>query len=176
MKKPIAYILVGLPGSGKSSYLSNELRDVVEIAFVYSTDDYIEMVASEQGKTYNDVFSSKLMKEAEKYLEKRLKKAIEKRQDIIWDQTNLGQKKRQKIIQKLKGTHILRCIYFPITLEDFNEWQDRLENREGKKISRKIIMQMVESMNVPELEEGYNEIRYIHTFGTSPSNREWDKN
>lgn len=156
------YIFVGLPASGKSTYLD---RIFEEGMFVYSTDQYLEKKAAKKGKTYEDVFSDYIDK-ATKQANKDLAVAIENGLDIIWDQTNLGKNKRQRLIQRFKQHgYVIVCIYFPIYVQDHAEWVDRLYSREGKTISNDVILSMIDHMDVPDISEGFSEIRYIHTFG-----------
>jgi adenylate kinase len=90
--------MVGLPGLGKSTLLNfvdnPEFGDTV---FVYSTDRYIENAADRLGKTYDDVFEE-YVGSATKYMNDALNRAIKDGVDVYWDQTNLGVKKRAKII------------------------------------------------------------------------------
>ena len=48
------YMLVGVPASGKSTWVSNQKFEDVIIA---SSDAYIDTVAAKSGKTYNEVRS-----------------------------------------------------------------------------------------------------------------------
>lgn len=55
------YVMVGLPGSGKSTFLNfvddPEFGDTV---FVYSTDRFIEDAARHVGSTYNQMFKDNI--------------------------------------------------------------------------------------------------------------------
>ena len=55
MNKPKLYILIGVPGSGKSSWVANQMFDWNRTV-VASSDGHIERHAKSIGKTYNDVF------------------------------------------------------------------------------------------------------------------------
>ena len=67
MERPILYMLVGLPGSGKTTWLANQ-KDIHNY-IILSTDKYIEMTAKCLDKTYNDVFF-KCIKKPRKFLNK----------------------------------------------------------------------------------------------------------
>lgn len=58
MSNPVLWMLVGVPGSGKSTWIEN--ADLEEgrgrDTTVLSTDYFIECVAAIHGKTYNEVF------------------------------------------------------------------------------------------------------------------------
>lgn len=49
-------VLVGLPGSGKSTFVRNVFGDDPSGVFIYSTDDYIEEYAANRSMTYNEAF------------------------------------------------------------------------------------------------------------------------
>ena len=51
---PKLYVLVGVPGSGKSTWVANQqwTEDCARV----STDEYVEMYAQSVGKTYTEVF------------------------------------------------------------------------------------------------------------------------
>ena len=51
---PVAYILIGLPGSGKSTWIRN--NQTKDDFVVISSDDEIEKYAKSQSKTYSEVF------------------------------------------------------------------------------------------------------------------------
>ena len=166
MIKKTAYILVGLPASGKSTYIKNQ-GFFGDDAFIYSTDDAIQKKAKKAGKTYDDVFTNEI-DNATKKANKGLQKALEYgRPNIICDQTNLGKKKRSRLIARFKQyKYRVVCVYFPIYYRDNSEWIDRLYSREGKTIPNEVVLKMIDGMNVPDIGEGFHEIRYIHTFGS----------
>ena len=100
MSAPVCTVMVGLPASGKSTRVSDMTRMDPDL-FVYSTDNYIEKCAKQNGQTYNEAFAE-FIEPATKYMNEMLDVAIRSKQDIIWDQTNLGVGKRRKIINRMK--------------------------------------------------------------------------
>src|SRR6185312_9105568 len=87
-------MLVGLPGCGKSTYRKPHAMDFI------SSDHFIEEYAQAAGKTYGEVFSV-FAKQAEVLMYAHMEDLLrnETRQ-IVWDQTNLNAKTRQKKLQK----------------------------------------------------------------------------
>ena len=155
-------VLVGLPGSGKSTYLKSVLK---EDDFVYSTDDYIESVANSLGKTYNDLFQSHF-KEANSFMNSALVEAISKDYDVFWDQTNMTSKKRISIVRKFPRSYETHCVVFelPKTPENWNELEKRLDSRIGKIIPPTVINSMYDSYDIPSLSEGFDTIEFIDSF------------
>lgn len=149
---PILYVLVGVPGAGKSTYIKNHLKGVI-----LSTDDYIEKIASETGKTYNEVFSKETMREAISELNSNLSKAIFNKENIIWDQTNLSVKKRASILAEFKGTDYEKiAVVFPTPNEE--EWKRRLNSRPGKTIPIHVLNSMAKSLEYPTIAEGFDRV------------------
>lgn len=95
IKHPVCFVMVGVPASGKST-LVEVFKKTSPDAYVASTDNYIEQLAKERGLSYNEVFESAI-KPAGMGMQLGVKDAVEKGQDIIWDQTNINRKSRAKI-------------------------------------------------------------------------------
>ena len=151
------YMLIGLPGTGKSTYLRNF---PTTNAVVLSTDDFIEMTAAKQNKTYSEVFSNDLMKKAEKNLHENLKKAISLDLDIIWDQTNLTPNARKKKLAEIPAHYKKVAIYLYCDEEIRKE---RVASRVGKEIPDFVIQNMLKTFSPPTLYEGFDFIYSVNT-------------
>jgi predicted ABC-type ATPase len=167
MSQPICYVMVGLPGLGKSTIVNGMYKDAD--TFVYSTDDILERIAEHLGKTYNDVFE-KHIKSAQAEADIALAQAIKECKDIIWDQTNLGAGKRKKIINRMKqvGYQVrCECIIPPEAgwIDDQKVWAYRLANRPGKTIPQNILTNMIESFTLPTVAEGFDMITFYNMHG-----------
>ena len=82
---PKCYQLVGVPGSGKTTWINNQdwTRDCAYI----STDRLVEEYAAAEGKTYSEVFNE-YMPRAVELMAQEVIVAREAGRDIIWDQTS----------------------------------------------------------------------------------------
>jgi predicted ABC-type ATPase len=164
--------MVGLPGLGKSTIANFGLGvyDRIEMpVFVYSTDNILERIANQLGKTYNDVFERHI-KSATAEADIDLAYAIKERQDIIFDQTNLGVGKRRKIINRMKqaGYQVrCDCIVPPEEghFSDLKDWKYRLANRPGKTIPDEVLSNMYKSFVMPTIEEGFDMITFYNMHG-----------
>lgn len=149
---PTAYILVGVPGSGKSTWIKNQnwARNCVTA----STDNYIEAVAKRVGKTYSEVFDAH-MSDAVEDMASVVVAAREAGRDIIWDQTSTTVNSRKKKFKMLPGYKMI-AVVFKTPEED--EWKRRLDSRPGKHIPDHVLKSMSENFEMPTLEEGFHEI------------------
>lgn len=145
------YVLVGVPGSGKSTWINNQ--EWANDCVIVSTDDFVEDYAKEVGSTYNDVFED-YMPTAVKLMADRVVRAREAGKDIIWDQTSVTVKSRKKKFHMLPNyEHI--AVVFP-TPEP--EEHARRLNRPGKHIPAGVLASMINTFEMPTEEEGYKEI------------------
>jgi predicted kinase len=166
MSNPVCTVMVGLPALGKSTFISSLKTDE---NWIYSTDMFIDAVAEDNGITYSEAFASNIQS-ATDFNEQKLKTMILLQRDVIWDQTNLGQGKRRKIINRMKQAgYTVNCICLlppePGHLDDQKAWAFRLRNRPGKVIPNHVISNMIESFVVPSLAEGFDAIRYYNMYG-----------
>lgn len=143
------YMLVGVPGSGKSTWVKNNEHDAV----VLSTDNYIERAAEKQGKTYSEVFQDTIGYATDQ-MEKDLIQAVRKERDIIWDQTNLTAKARKGKLSRIPKSYKKVAVYFT-TPQDL---RDRLASRPGKTIPEPVIISMINQLQPPTKEEGFDEV------------------
>jgi len=147
------YTLVGVPGSGKSTWASkqkNWARDIL----VISTDMFVEAYAKKVGKTNSEVF--------EEYMPHAIDDMIEAvvwarngNCDFIWDQTSTTIKSRKRKFNMLPYyVHI--AIFFKTPEPE--ELQRRLLNRPGKIIPAEVIESMIAGLEMPTTEEGFKEV------------------
>ena len=145
------YMLIGVPGAGKSTWIKNCGIDAV----ILSTDDKIEAAAVAEGKTYNDMFKS-VIGAAEKQMHADAAAAFAAGRDVIWDQTNVTAKTRGKKLNRVPAHYEKVAVYF--VTPDNAELQRRLANRPGKTIPANIVMGMVSQLEMPTVEEGFDRI------------------
>lgn len=154
---PNAIIMVGAPGSGKSTFVEK----LVDAGYAYiSSDFYIEQIAREQGKTYEEVFKE-AVKTAEKMMLGRVDQAIEDGEPLVWDQTNMSVKSRATKIAKLKKSHVLIATAFELSREELDRRLAKRVSEGGKSIPKFVIDSMLKNYERPTVEEGFLAVRII---------------
>jgi predicted kinase len=151
---PSVYFLVGLPGSGKSTWASNN-KDLFN-AVVISTDWFIEEEAKRQNKSFAEVYH-KVISKALKKVESSFKFSIKNKKNIILDQTNLSRKVRIEKLKLVSRDYEKVCIFF-MTPKDL---LDRLRKRKGKEISESVIKKMKNDLEIPLKKEGWDRVIFI---------------
>ena len=149
---PRVYVLVGVPGSGKSTWIRNQ--DWALGLTVVSTDAFVEDYARAQGKTYNEVFRDH-MPTAVNLMTEQVVFAREHGHTIIWDQTSTTIKSRKKKFNMLPDYEHIAVVF---RTPDSDELARRLASRAGKSIPDHVMRSMINGWQEPSLEEGYLEI------------------
>lgn len=161
---PTLTVLVGLPGSGKSTSISEDFD-----GFIYSTDNYIEQCAKMNGWSYNEAFQE-FIEPATKQMNEQLTIAIRQKADVLWDQTNMSSKKRIGILYRFpKSYHkICICRVPPRNETEWKELNDRILWRaecNGKMIPQHIVEHMADTYVEPTLDEGFDEVQLYDIYG-----------
>lgn len=150
---PKCTILVGVPGSGKSTWLSNNR---VAWSKTVSTDNVIEELASQHGFTYDEIFRETI-RFADMVMVKEMLHAAEQGVDLYIDRTNLSIRSRKQFMDKLrKYGYEFDCVVF--RTPEPEEWNRRLSSRPGKTIPQDAIERMVASYEEPSEQEGFNTV------------------
>lgn len=146
------YVLVGVPGSGKSTWIRNQ--DWALGLTVVSTDAFVEHEAQRQGRTYSEVFDD-YMPTAVRLMADQVVAARTAEHDIIWDQTSTTVASRRKKFAMLPGYHAV-AVVFPTP--EPAELKRRLASRPGKNIPCAILQGMISGFKMPTVAEGFDEI------------------
>jgi predicted kinase len=153
-KQPKLYVLVGVPGSGKSTWVANQ--DWAKDCAYISTDKIVDDCAKKLGKTYSEVFDD-VMPNAVNIMISEVVLAKEQAQDIIWDQTSTTVASRKRKFNMLPDYHAIAVVF---CCPDLAELMRRLNSRPGKIIPLDVVEGMIKNFEVPSAEEGFKEIWY----------------
>ena len=150
------YILIGVPGSGKSTWIHQQNFDWTNTV-VASTDDYVDRVAALSHMTYSEVFKE-TMPDAVKYMAHVVVEAVKENKDIIWDQTSVTVPSRAKKFRMLPANYEVIAVVFKTP--DEAELARRLASRPGKVIPKYVMESMRANWQEPTKAEGFYQIIY----------------
>jgi len=161
--------LVGLPGSGKSTWVSN--LDVGSITYdpsvedvewlILSTDHNVMQMGGEM--TYDEAWRKYIDAADKKFFQDLMIVARDDR-DIIIDRTNMTVKSRARVIrtihQNARSIVQLEAIVFGTNLAAI-EWLKRLNSRPGKTVPFSTLTSMATNFEVPTKDEGFGVVSYV---------------
>jgi predicted kinase len=152
------YQLIGVPGSGKSTWVKNQVQ-LLGLTIV-STDNFVEAYAAKQGKTYNEVFHE-YMPEAVKLMTEQVQVARRFGRDIIWNQTSTTAASRRRKFRMLPKYEHFAVVFATPEPDELNR---RLISRLGKSIPKHVMDRMIRDFEMPTLDEGFVDIKVVSTF------------
>lgn len=150
---PTCYIMVGLPGVGKSTYINEQLKGIV----VHSSDQLIENYAKYLGLTYNDVFQD-YIEEASKVFRQNIQNSIQNKESFIIDRTNLTKKSRRSIMSSLPKNYKIVAIVIEVSEDTHTKY---LDGRKNKTIPQSVLDNFKNIFEFPTIDEGFAEIIHI---------------
>lgn len=140
-------MLIGIPASGKSSYVNNLPKGSGRII---SSDDIRQAVLGDRKDQAHQGMVFDIMNRSTKTL-------LEEGHNVFYDATNISAKRRMALLKTLpKGIH-KTALYFTIPVEDAIERDKKREHSVGEEV----IMRMYKSLDVPMVFEGFDNIEYI---------------
>lgn len=158
------WFMIGVPGSGKSTFVNKIIDEYVEKGNYYlaSTDNLVEKWSNEHNITYSEGFKDFIFA-ATAVTRDEIKEAVNNHKDVILDQTSLTPKSRKpKLAMFPKYYHKIAIV---MKTPDMDELNRRLANRPGKIIPQNVIDTMIKSFNdSPQeiIKEGFDEVWWIN--------------
>lgn len=143
MKMSTLYTLVGLPGSGKSTYAS-EKKECITVS-----SDAIRKELFGDEATQGD--NAKIFS----IVHERIKEELKKGNDVIFDATNINPRNRKKVFDDDADMNV--AVYFNTPVE---ECKKRNGSRE-RVVPEYVIDRMAKHMIPPSYEEGFDDIIVI---------------
>lgn len=156
--EPLLIMLVGLPGSGKSTYAHTvEIRRKDGNAakpIVHSSDALREELYGDAATQGDNV---KLFGE----LHARIKRDLSAGNDVVYDATNLKKKNRRTFLSEVKNIPCCKfCVVFATTLDACL----RNNDQRTRKVPVNVIKRMQRSFAPPHFNEGFDYICSIFTY------------
>lgn len=142
MHRPIVYVMIGAPASGKSTYAQNLQGRIVSSDAIRA-----ELYGDEsiQGNSA-DVF---------KVFYNKARAELAKGNDIILDATNLTIKNRKNVFNNLKGYN---CKYIAVVCSSSLETLLERNKNRFRVVPENVVARMYKSFQEPSYEEGFDEI------------------
>lgn len=142
---PNLYMLVGLPGSGKST-VAQELEGKI-----FSSDELRKQIYGKENHVCTKEENAKIFIE----LHKQIKECLKNGESCIYDATNINAKKRQNFLQELNKIGCKKICVLVAT--DYDICLKNNESRE-RKVPTDVIKRMYMTFNIPQYREGWDEI------------------
>ena len=159
-EKPFCLMLIGVPCSGKSTYVQHYKEGYDSIASekieIVSRDNII-MSMVDENTTYEEAFDSVDQSKVNDLLDKQIKQLIKNKKDFIIDMTNFSTKARRRRLSLLSKDYRKEAKVF---IADSKTIFERNENREGKTIKKEVIESMMNGFMLPT----FNEFDSIELF------------
>ena len=157
MSKPIFWMMIGLPGSGKS-YKAKELS-VAYNANIHSSDSIREELSG-------DINNQDINELVFKTLHKRVKEDLLNGKSCIYDATNISYKRRMAFLRELKNIDCEKSCVLMAT--PYEECLKNNANRE-RVVPQGVIERMYRTFDVPWYYEGWNNIFVFYSSATPGS-------
>lgn len=139
-------LMMGLPGSGKSTFLKNKTN-------IISRDS----IALELFKTYNlSALSDRDKKQLDKTLQNKIKEMVEKEESFYLDMMHLSDRDRYKSLKLIPGNYYIKGTFI------LSSWEDiLLRNKQREKsVSEDYILRQVKLSNPPSYRD-FDEIEWV---------------
>ena len=117
---PMFFMNIGLPGSGKSTFIQ-KLRTLVPNLVEASTDKGFELYADQKGITYAEAFNQLPFSQVKAMMNKEIAEAIKNNHNIVLDQTNVSMTSRQAKLQQIPHKYVKIAILFDIPIKVISE-------------------------------------------------------
>lgn len=146
-------VLVGLPASGKSTWVK-QYRSQIAPFFVVSRDSIVTSMLPEV--SYNEAWNTVDQKEVNRELDQLFRES-RKESSVVIDMTHMSKKSRRRTLLHFDSSYKKKAVVFLTDLETLFLQNSK---RSGKVIDEAVIQKMIRSFYPPTLEE-FDEIEYV---------------
>lgn len=141
-------VMIGLPCSGKSTFIDNELFE-----YNYLSRDQI-LIENSNGEDYNEQWKNADHKLIDSLVVQKRNELIKSGQDFTIDMTNMSRKSRRKHLNCLPKTYKKIAV---VCLTSYEEMIRRNDARPGKKLDIDVLNTMMQAF-YPPLYDEFDEI------------------
>ena len=159
--KPVMFMLVGLPGSGKS-YLAERIYVNRNNSDSYTKDIKFPTIYSSD-KLREEMFGSMDVQDRNSELfaelHNRIKYKLKNNEDVIYDATNINKKKRTAFLNELKNIDCYKvCLN---VIAPYEVCREEIKKRE-RVVPEDVLKRMYLNYNPPHWSEGFDDIILIY--------------
>lgn len=153
--KPTFVMLVGVPGSGKSTYATERGKDMINTK--YFSSDAI------RGEIYGDENCQNDPGRVFAIMQERTVEALKSGCDVIYDATNITRKNRKTILDMLPPYVTKECV---VVWAPIGVCIER-DSKRDRTVGKEVIMKMLKRFEAPFYDEGFDIIS-VQTSGYYP--------
>ena len=154
---PMVILPVGVPGSGKSTWVDRFIEMSSHPTVKVSTDDQIEHIAAAIGKSYNETHRETDMRVLESKMRDAIKSAAIRKDNIIVDRTNVQTRARDRCLSVMPNYYVRVAVVFELEKQELFARLKRRQQQTGKYIPAGLVEQMLADYQPPT----YNEFDII---------------
>lgn len=141
---PTFIMLVGLPGSGKSTYAEK----IKEEGVIIHSSDAVR-------KEFGDVNDQSKNEEVFRILHKRIKDDLKAGKDVCYDACNISRKRRIAFLKELK---MIPCEKICILVAVPYEMCVYQNSKRDRRVPVEVIWRMYKNFNMPCVQEGFDRV------------------
>ena len=151
-------VLIGLPCSGKSTYLTT-----IDYDFVISSDAIVEILCKQSGIAYHDYFklsSDSKLKQMHKTIFDNLIEESKAFDRVVWDLTNLTRESRARIFKHYPNAQFSAVVFD--RNEDASSLREQNKQRfleTGKYIDENVLQAMFDKYEEVSEQEAFDDVQ-----------------
>lgn len=147
-------VMVGLPASGKSTYIE---QNAPEGSFIISRDAIVEALGD--GITYTEKWNSADQKEVDEVLQDLFKQA-KNENNVFVDMTHMSTKSRRRSLAHFGKDWTKNCVVILPGLEQLTENSITRKKTTGKYVDDSVVLGMMKNFSCPNYGEGFHNIEW----------------
>lgn len=156
-------LMIGLPGSGKSTYVKNEY----DFSRIFCGETTILSSDAIRKELYGDETDQTHNEEVFKYIKETAAEKLSLNQRVVIDATNISKKSRRSITdyieQKVTGFYDYGFIKFVVVATPYYQCLENNRKR-SRQVPENVIERMYKQFEFPTLSEAVHEIEVVYPF------------